>query len=245
MPDRGGAAGQRHRCDAGLPVLPGVPALAHEPGGLHPSGVHWRGQPAGPDRRLEETLEGLAEQEAETQEQLAAYEQLFSMENAVLCVADYMGWLADMRQVKGKRKGTAGAGKRLEQLRTSDLQALEEQKQSCETQIRDKEAALRGIIGDIRSREDAISDMNRALIDENVQLEELNRAFPVDAAKEAALRENQEAVSGQESFEAAENRLNREIRRLRQSAEEAYAQLTEQKTAYLRAYPNRSFPGIG
>ena len=35
--------------DAGLPVLPGVPALAHEPGGLHPSGVHWRGQPAGPD----------------------------------------------------------------------------------------------------------------------------------------------------------------------------------------------------
>ena len=84
--------------------------------------------------------------------------------------------------------------------------------------------------------------MNRALIDENVQLEELNRAFPVDAAKETALREHQEAVSGQESFEAAENRLNREIRRLRQSAEEAYAQLTEQKTAYLRAYPNRSFP---
>ena len=84
--------------------------------------------------------------------------------------------------------------------------------------------------------------MNRALIDENVQLEELNRAFPVDAAKETALREHQEAVSGQESFEAAENRLNREIRRLRQSAEEAYAQLTEQKTAYLQAYPNRSFP---
>ena len=122
------------------------------------------------------------------------------------------------------------------------MQALEEQKQACEEQIRGKEATLRGIIGDIRSREDAISDMNRALIDENVQLEELNRAFPVDAAKETALREHQEAVSEQEGFEAAENRLNREIRRLRQSAEEAYAQLTEQKTAYLRAYPNRSFP---
>lgn len=193
-------------------------------------------------RRLEETLEGLAEQEAETQEQLAAYEQLFSMETLSYASADYMGWLADMRQIKGKEKEQQALEKRLEQLRTSDLQALEEQKQACEEQIRDKEATLRGIIGDIRSREDAISDMNRALIDENVQLEELNRAFPVDAAKETALREHQEAVSGQESFEAAENRLNREIRRLRQSAEEAYAQLTEQKTAYLRAYPNRSFP---
>ena len=35
---------------------------------------------------------------------------------------------------------------RLEQLRTSDLQALEEQKQACEEQIRDKEETLRGIM---------------------------------------------------------------------------------------------------
>ena len=165
---------------------------------------------AGRIRRLEETLEGLAEQEAETQEQLAAYEQLFSMETLVLCVCRLHGLAGRHAPDQRKRKGTAGAGKSGWSSCTSDLQALEEQKQACEEQIRDKEATA-GVSSVISAAGGSISDMNRALIDESGAAEELNRAFPVDAAKETALREHQEAVSGQESFEAAENRLNREM----------------------------------
>ena len=54
----------------------------------------------------------------------------------------WAGWQTCARS-KEKEKEQQALEKRLEQLRTSDLQALEEQKQACEEQIRDKEATLR------------------------------------------------------------------------------------------------------
>ena len=62
-------------------------------------------------RRLEETLEGLAEQEAETQERLGSVCAAVFHGNAVLCVCRLHGLAGRHAPDQRKRKGTAGAGK--------------------------------------------------------------------------------------------------------------------------------------
>ena len=69
----------------------------------------------------------------------------FAHGNAVLCVCRLHGLAGRHAPDQRKKKRNQALEERLEQLRTSDLQALEEQKQACEEQIRDEDRQRCGV----------------------------------------------------------------------------------------------------
>ncbi len=191
-------------------------------------------------RQLEELLEACQKEREPLEEMQREITRILELEALPYQEADYLGWLGDIGQTGEKERSKAALIKRLEKLKAENVDALEQKKQELEAEIRAKESEQRKLIGDIRSKKDAVEENKKRYIDESEILVRLEKEFEIQPAMEEECQSCLEANKGM-GWEPLQNRLLRKCREAGQAAEERFAAVTDLKTAYLRKYPNRTF----
>lgn len=218
-------------------------------------------------RKLEEYSQKLQEERIPVQQLLTEIKKSLQLEMLKQPMADYMGWLADMKEIPAKERRKKQITEKMLRMKEESVDAWEKQKtliqekqQEKKDQIRKAEQGIwesgRDIENLRRSRlaaEEALREQRRSMEEYLVQAESSDIKNAEDGQQEDTYKGQmwdpryeqgfQEYLAGRRTsnYEYLKRQQTSDLQPKRKKEEEAYQQLVEERSSYLRSYPNRTF----
>ena len=192
-------------------------------------------------RLLEQELDSLQEQKTPQEEILRECQRILGLERLSAAPGEYMEWLGDIRSWNKKQQEKKKLVSKLEQLKTQDVDVLEQERAAVVSLCDGKKRERDGLMNLIRDKENEIARCQNAAISLNVTLtdeeRDLERDYDLDAELDGYLsvKDHPRYDREKESYTARQARLS-------ESRDTAFQNLMTARTNYLRRYPNRNFP---
>ena len=190
-------------------------------------------------RKLEEKCEKLNAERMPVQELLEEIKQAMKMEMLNQPAEDYLGWLADSRKITEKEEKKSQLMEQIRKLKEESVAAWEEQKDEVQKAQEIKKTQVTEVQESIWEKKKEIERLNTDVVQAEEQIKEI-RAKVGDQTYE---KEFQEYMSGRKSgnYDYLRRQMAAKVYTVREEEEQAYQKLVEERSGYIRQYPNRTF----
>ncbi len=212
-------------------------------------------------RQLEEKCHRLQEERMPIQERLEEIKKAAQLETLNQPMEDYLGWLSDMKEIPIKERRKKQITEKMRQLQDESVSAWEDRKKEIQAKQDEKKAQIKLLDESIWESKKEIESLRKDRIEAEELLIEQQRKMEkykiADDSEEhgkesrtAATIWNPTYEDGFQKYLAGKRSSNYEYLKRQQIAErypkqekteQAYQQLIDERSAYLRNYPNRSF----
>lgn len=190
-------------------------------------------------RKLEEKCEKLNGERMPVQELLEEIRQAMQMEMLKQPVEDYLGWLADSKAIISKEKKKAQFLEQMQKLKDESVAAWEEKKKEVQAAQDAKKESVSKVQEAIWENKKEIERLNAEVLESEEQMKDVKRKV----ADKRYEKEFQEYLAGRksENYEYLRRQMVSRVYTLREEEEDAYRKLVEERSSYIREYPNRTF----
>ncbi|MCF2682041.1 ATP-binding protein [Faecalicatena contorta] len=200
-------------------------------------------------RKLEERCEKLQKERLPIQEQLEEIRQTMQFEMLNQPTEDYMRWFADIKTVTEKEKKKAGMIEQMQKMKEESVDAWEEKKIQVQKAQNTGKEQLGEIQKAIWEHRKEMEKLTEELLAAETEWKEgsqkvKSRMFCEDGEQlsdyENVFREYL-ATKKSTNYEYLKRQKIAESYRLKEEEEGAYQKLVEERSGYIRSYPNRTF----
>ena len=190
-------------------------------------------------RKLEEKCEKLNSERMPVQELLEEIRQAMQMEMLKQPAEDYLGWLADSKAIISKEKKKAQLLEQMQKLKDESVAAWEGKKKEVQAAQDAKKESVSKVQETIWENKKEIERLNAEVLESEEQMKDVKRKV----ADKRYEKEFQEYLSGRksENYEYLRRQMVSRVYTLREEEEDAYRKLVEERSSYIREYPNRTF----
>ena len=190
-------------------------------------------------RKLEEKCEKLNSERMPVQELLEEIRQAMQMEMLKQPAEDYLGWLADSKAIISKEKKKAQLLEQMQKLKDESVAAWEGKKKEVQAAQDAKKESVSKVQEAIWENKKEIERLNAEVLESEEQMKDVKRKI----ADKRYEKEFQEYLSGRksENYEYLRRQMVSRVYTLREEEEDAYRKLVEERSSYIREYPNRTF----
>ena len=211
--------------------------------------------------RLEEQCQKLQEERLPLQEQLEEIRRTMQLERLNQPVGDYLGWLGDIREIPGKVRQKNQIEEKMRKLKSESVDEWEVRKQELKEKQDAKKAQAVKVQETIWNYQKEIEKLHEELLQAEAgimeQRQKLGVKLRAESERTADLSNGGEAVEQADRYEqefqrylAGKKSVNYDYLKrqrladlypMREEEEEAYRKLVEERSGYVRNYPNRTF----
>lgn len=190
-------------------------------------------------RKLEEKCEKLNGERMPVQELLEEIRQAMQMEMLKQPAEDYLGWLADSKAIISKEEKKTQLLEQMQKLKDESVAAWEEKKKEVQAAQDAKKESVSKVQEAIWENKKEIERLNAEVLESEEQMKDVKRKV----ADKRYEKEFQEYLSGRksENYEYLRRQMVSRVYTLREEEEDAYRKLVEERSSYIREYPNRTF----
>ena len=190
-------------------------------------------------RKLEEKCEKLNGERMPVQELLEEIRQAMRMEMLKQPAEDYLGWLADSKAIISKEEKKAQLLEQMQKLKDESVAAWEGKKKEVQAAQDAKKESVSKVQEAIWENKKEIERLNAEVLESEEQMKDVKRKV----ADKRYEKEFQEYLSGRksENYEYLRRQMVSRVYTLREEEEDAYRKLVEERSSYIREYPNRTF----
>lgn len=190
-------------------------------------------------RKLEEKCEKLNGERMPVQELLEDIRQAMQMEMLKQPAEDYLGWLADSKAIISKEKKKAQLLEQMQKLKDESVAAWEGKKKEVQAAQDAKKESVSKVQEAIWENKKEIERLNAEVLESEEQMKDVKRKV----ADKRYEKEFQEYLAGRksENYEYLRRQMVSRVYTLREEEEDAYRKLVEERSSYIREYPNRTF----
>ena len=190
-------------------------------------------------RKLEEKCEKLNGERMPVQELLEEIRQAMHMEMLKQPAEDSPGWLADSKAIISKEKKKAQLLEQMQKLKDESVAAWEGKKKEVQAAQDAKKESVSKVQEAIWENKKEIERLNAEVLESEEQMKDVKRKV----ADKRYEKEFQEYLSGRksENYEYLRRQMVSRVYTLREEEEDAYRKLVEERSSYIREYPNRTF----
>ena len=206
-------------------------------------------------RRLEEQCQRLQEERLPLQEQLEEIRQTMELEQLGQPIEDYLGWLGDIREIPDKLGQKNQLAKKIQKLKSESVDAWEEQKHKLQEKQEAKKAQVVKVQEAVWNYQKEIEKLNEELLQAEAFIMEQRRKLWGESGERAGIsggdigslapyeEEFQQYLAGKKSvnYDYLKRQRLSDLYSMREAEEEAYQNLVEERSSYVRNYPNRTF----
>ena len=190
-------------------------------------------------RKLEEKCEKLNGERMPIQELLEEIRQAMQMEMLKQPAEDYLGWLADSKAIISKEKKKAQLLEQMQKLKDESVAAWEGKKKEVQAAQDAKKESVSKVQEAIWENKKEIERLNAEVLGSEEQMKDVKRKV----ADKRYEKEFQEYLASRksENYEYLRRQMVSRVYTLREEEEDAYRKLVEERSSYIREYPNRTF----
>lgn len=190
-------------------------------------------------RKLEEKCEKLNGERMPVQELLEDIRQAMQMEMLKQPAEDYLGWLADSKAIISKEEKKAQLLEQMQKLKDESVAAWEGKKKEVQAAQDAKKESVSKVQEAIWENKKEIERLNAEVLESEEQMKDVKRKV----ADKRYEKEFQEYLAGRksENYEYLRRQMVSRVYTLREEEEDAYRKLVEERSSYIREYPNRTF----
>ena len=190
-------------------------------------------------RKLEEKCEKLNGERMPVQELLEEIRQAMQMEMLKQPAEDYLGWLADSKAIISKEKKKAQLLEQMQKLKDESVAAWEGKKKEVQAAQDAKKESVSKVQEAIWEKKKEIERLNAEVLESEEQMKDVKRKV----ADKRYEKEFQEYLASRksENYEYLRRQMVSRVYTLREEEEDAYRKLVEERSSYIREYPNRTF----
>ena len=190
-------------------------------------------------RKLEEKCEKLNGERMPVQELLEEIRQAMQMEMLKQPAEDYLGWLADSKAIISKEKKKAQLLEQMQKLKDESVAAWEGKKKEVQAAQDAKKESVSKVQEAIWENKKEIERLNAEVLESEEQMKDVKRKV----ADKRYEKEFQEYLASRksENYEYLRRQMVSRVNTLREEEEDAYRKLVEERSSYIREYPNRTF----
>lgn len=190
-------------------------------------------------RKLEEKCEKLNGERMPVQELLEDIRQAMQMEMLKQPAEDYLGWLADSKAIISKEKKKAQLLEQMQKLKDESVAAWEGKKKEVQAAQDAKKESVSKVQEAIWENKKEIERLNAEVLESEEQMKDVKRKV----ADKRYEKEFQEYLASRksENYEYLRRQMVSRVYTLREEEEDAYRKLVEERSSYIREYPNRTF----
>lgn len=190
-------------------------------------------------RKLEEKCEKLNGERMPVQEMLEEIRQAMQMEMLKQPTEDYLGWLADSKTIISKEKKKAQLLEQMQKLKDESVAAWEGKKKEVQAAQDAKKESVSKVQEAIWENKKEIERLNAEVLESEEQMKDVKRKV----ADKRYEKEFQEYLASRksENYEYLRRQMVSRVYTLREEEEDAYRKLVEERSSYIREYPNRTF----
>lgn len=190
-------------------------------------------------RKLEEKCEKLNGERMPVQELLEEIRQAMQMEMLKQPAEDYLGWLADSKAIISKEKKKAQLLEQMQKLKDESVAAWEGKKKEVQAAQDAKKESVSKVQEAIWENKKEIERLNAEVLESEEQMKDVKRKV----ADKRYEKEFQEYLASRksENYEYLRRQMVSRVYTLREEEEDAYRKLVEERSGYIREYPNRTF----
>ena len=190
-------------------------------------------------RKLEEKCEKLNGERMPVQELLEDIRQAMQMEMLKQPAEDYLGWLADSKAIISKEKKKAQLLEQMQKLKDESVAAWEGKKKEVQAAQDAKKESVSKVQEAIWENKKEIERLNAEVLESEEQMKNVKRKV----ADKRYEKEFQEYLASRksENYEYLRRQMVSRVYTLREEEEDAYRKLVEERSSYIREYPNRTF----
>ena len=190
-------------------------------------------------RKLEEKCEKLNSERMPVQELLEEIRQAMQMEMLKQPAEDYLGWLADSKAIISKEEKKTQLLEQMQKLKDESVAAWEGKKKEVQAAQDAKKESVSKVQEAIWENKKEIERLNAEVLESEEQMKDVKRKV----ADKRYEKEFQEYLAGRksENYEYLRRQMVSRVYTLREEEEDAYRKLVEERSSYIREYPNRTF----
>ena len=190
-------------------------------------------------RKFEEKCEKLNGERMPVQELLEEIRQAMQMEMLKQPAEDYLGWLADSKAIISKEKKKAQLLEQMKKLKDESVAAWEGKKKEVQAAQDAKKESVSKVQEAIWENKKEIERLNAEVLESEEQMKDVKRKV----ADKRYEKEFQEYLASRksENYEYLRRQMVSRVYTLREEEEDAYRKLVEERSSYIREYPNRTF----
>lgn len=190
-------------------------------------------------RKLEEKCEKLNGERMPVQELLEEIRQAMQMEMLKQPAEDYLGWLADSKAIISKEKKKAQLLEQMQKLKDESVAAWEGKKKEVQAAQDAKKESVSKVQEAIWENKKEIERLNAEVLESEEQMKDVKGKV----ADKRYEKEFQEYLASRksENYEYLRRQMVSRVYTLREEEEDAYRKLVEERSSYIREYPNRTF----
>ena len=190
-------------------------------------------------RKLEEKCEKLNEERMPVQELLEEIRQAMQMEMLKQPAEDYLGWLADSKAIISKEEKKTQLLEQMQKLKDESVAAWEGKKKEVQAAQDAKKESVSKVQEAIWENKKEIERLNAEVLESEEQMKDVKRKV----ADKRYEKEFQEYLASRksENYEYLRRQMVSRVYTLREEEEDAYRKLVEERSSYIREYPNRTF----
>ena len=190
-------------------------------------------------RKLEEKCEKLNGERMPVQELLEEIRQAMQMEMLKQPTEDYLGWLADSKTIISKEKKKAQLLEQMQKSKDESVAAWEGKKKEVQAAQDAKKESVSKVQEAIWENKKEIERLNAEVLESEEQMKDVKRKV----ADKRYEKEFQEYLASRksENYEYLRRQMVSRVYTLREEEEDAYRKLVEERSSYIREYPNRTF----
>ena len=190
-------------------------------------------------RKLEEKCEKLNGERMPVQELLEEIRQAMQMEMLKQPAEDYLGWLADSKAIISKEEKKAQLLEQMQKLKDESVAAWEGKKKEVQAAQDAKKESVSKVQEAIWENKKEIERLNAEVLESEEQMKNVKRKV----ADKRYEKEFQEYLASRksENYEYLRRQMVSRVYTLREEEEDAYRKLVEERSSYIREYPNRTF----
>lgn len=190
-------------------------------------------------RKLEEKCEKLNDERMPVQELLEEIRQAMQMEMLKQPEEDYLGWLADSKAIISKEKKKAQLLEQMQKLKDESVAAWEDKKKEVQAAQDAKKESVSKVQEAIWENKKEIERLNTEVLESEEQIKDVKKKVE-DKRYE---KEFQEYLAGRksENYDYLRRQMVSRVYTLREEEEDAYQKMVEERSSYIREYPNRTF----
>ena len=190
-------------------------------------------------RKLEEKCEKLNGERMPVQELLEEIRQAMRMEMLKQPAEDYLRWLADSKAIISKEKKKAQLLEQMQKLKDESVAAWEGKKKEVQAAQDAKKESVSKVQEAIWENKKEIERLNAEVLESEEQMKDVKRKV----ADKRYEKEFQEYLASRksENYEYLRRQMVSRVYTLREEEEDAYRKLVEERSSYIREYPNRTF----
>ena len=190
-------------------------------------------------RKLEEKCEKLNGERMPVQELLEEIRQAMQMEMLKQPAEDYLGWLADSKAIISKEKKKAQLLEQMQKLKDESVAAWEDKKKEVQAAQDAKKESVSKVQEAIWENKKEIERLNTEVLESEEQIKDVKKKVE-DRRYE---KEFQEYLAGRksENYDYLRRQMVSRVYTLREEEEDAYQKMVEERSSYIREYPNRTF----